>query len=433
MAIWKPENSMLTLTGIEILNKVKAGIGKITVTRVVAGSGRVPASQLNYQTSISGSNKTMSINHSTAGDMGSEISVYISNENFTESFDLNQIGVFVTHPDYNEEQLYHISQCEAEGADVIPSLGDTPVTFGYSLFLEHGNANSFNITVDLQGMVSIPRFEELESSLVNPNLLDNWFFVNPVILGSFGKSPISRWTCPEGAIQLVEAGIHIKQEGSPYGYGLFQTLITNSIYSLGHQVTISVLTTEGLFSKTGLITDNVSTALHTVYSTSTSHFRIYYSGAGLVGEFVAIGNNDPAVIAVKVELGSKQTLAHQDSKGDWVLNEVPNFAEESAKCSQYDPATGAYSGPNLIHRDAVIKSVNNGYGTVFKNHSATNDFGFEISDVDKDNNCASIILVASQDPKDGHALLFRYNGELYKLYGEHNKHLISEVIQATVE
>lgn len=38
--------------------------------------------------------------------------------------------------------------------------------------------------------------------------------------------------------------------------------------------------------------------------------------------------------AAKLELGTEQTLAHQEN-GVWVLNEIPNYAEELAKCQRY--------------------------------------------------------------------------------------------------
>ena len=41
------------------------------------------------------------------------------------------------------------------------------------------------------------------------------------------------------------------------------------------------------------------------------------------------------LIAAKLELGSQQTLAHQDESGNWVLNDLPNKALELAKCQRY--------------------------------------------------------------------------------------------------
>ena len=40
------------------------------------------------------------------------------------------------------------------------------------------------------------------------------------------------------------------------------------------------------------------------------------------------------MVAAKLELGDTQTLAHQEN-GVWVLNEIPNYAEELAKCQRY--------------------------------------------------------------------------------------------------
>lgn len=47
------------------------------------------------------------------------------------------------------------------------------------------------------------------------------------------------------------------------------------------------------------------------------------------------GNTDMTVKAVKLELGSVQTLAHQDANGAWVLNEIPDYGEQLLKCQRY--------------------------------------------------------------------------------------------------
>lgn len=40
------------------------------------------------------------------------------------------------------------------------------------------------------------------------------------------------------------------------------------------------------------------------------------------------------IVAVKLELGDTQTLAHWDGS-KWVLNEIPDYGEELAKCQRY--------------------------------------------------------------------------------------------------
>ena len=41
------------------------------------------------------------------------------------------------------------------------------------------------------------------------------------------------------------------------------------------------------------------------------------------------------IVAVKLEIGDHQTLAHMDNAGNWVLNELPDFSEELLKCQRF--------------------------------------------------------------------------------------------------
>lgn len=56
--------------------------------------------------------------------------------------------------------------------------------------------------------------------------------------------------------------------------------------------------------------------------------------------FLYPGANDATAVrtctikAVKLELGSQQTLAHQEN-GVWVLNEIPNYGEQLRRCQRY--------------------------------------------------------------------------------------------------
>lgn len=59
------------------------------------------------------------------------------------------------------------------------------------------------------------------------------------------------------------------------------------------------------------------------------------------------------VTACKLELGGKQTLAHQDEEGNWVLNDPPNYDLQYLLTSLYSPTTGEWIGiqhsnPNLL-------------------------------------------------------------------------------------
>jgi hypothetical protein len=69
------------------------------------------------------------------------------------------------------------------------------------------------------------------------------------------------------------------------------------------------------------------------------------------------------IVAVKLEFGDTQTLAHKDINGKWVLNEAPSYAEQYAICKQYSPITDKYIGmnwsnPNLLDNWYFANPVN---------------------------------------------------------------------------
>lgn len=172
MATWNANNSMFTEVGVEILNKIKLGGSPITLSRIVAGSGRVTESQLYNLTTVKGTQREMTlISANTIGNV-SELSFFIDNEGYEESYDLHQIGVYVTHPDYSGEQLYFIVQCDKDDYDTIPPVSLTPVKLMYSLVLEHGNSESIVFNINPVGAVSLEMFEAFKAqNLEQHNLL----------------------------------------------------------------------------------------------------------------------------------------------------------------------------------------------------------------------------------------------------------------------
>ena len=49
---------------------------------------------------------------------------------------------------------------------------------------------------------------------------------------------------------------------------------------------------------------------------------------------VDISTSQIKVYGAKLELGSDQTIAHQEN-GEWVLNEIPDYGEQLARCQRY--------------------------------------------------------------------------------------------------
>lgn len=186
----------------------------------------------------------------------------------------------------------------------------------------------------------------------NPNLLDNWFFVGggtgsgvfPV--NQRGQASYSgnipafdRWRTENSggqAISLTNAGVQIVGTSSQY-QGIVQLFENPSLFE-GKTVTISALFSDGtLQTASGTITlpssnsvlfragsDTSGNATTFLYG-STSHFSFRIRCAV---------NCTKTVVAAKLELGNTQTLAHQEN-GVWVLNEIPNYLQELAKCQRY--------------------------------------------------------------------------------------------------
>lgn len=200
----------------------------------------------------------------------------------------------------------------------------------------------------------------------NPNLLDNWYFVNPVNRLGFDNYSaagvaIDRWNIMDnkGSISLTDRGLTISANGT--GSFRFAQYLSEELFAClrGKQVTLSVLTDDNkigsitivipeesdmIDSANGQIPDTVFT-FDFIYKKDSAkpHMRIYNSG-GAQGEIT--------IVAAKLEVGTNQTLAHLES-GKWVLNKIPNYAEQYAICSQYSIISGEfigsqYSNPNLL-------------------------------------------------------------------------------------
>ena len=176
----------------------------------------------------------------------------------------------------------------------------------------------------------------------NRNLLDNWYFGNPVnqrgqtSYNTPGYS-IDRWYLQGGSFELSDNALTFLFPPASGGVERFNQKIPLEKFIHG-VYTISILTTDGLYSKSfeyepgdnadvqfdmgngvciGFITQGASLARYRFFNVGTSE------------------NISVSIIATKLEVGDHQTLAHQDEDGNWVLNEIPDYGEELAKCQRY--------------------------------------------------------------------------------------------------
>lgn len=174
---------------------------------------------------------------------------------------------------------------------------------------------------------------------VNPNLLDNWYFGRPVNqrgqseYTDGGKYTIDRWWMQyDTHLSIVDGGVKLSGKWDIHQY--FENTFPNATY------TLSLLYKD----KTGsdalrLISANRSSGdiVKTSSKDASGLLRLTFTTDKL--DKVAIGfigstDNSATLIAAKLELGDTQTLAHKEN-GVWVLNEVPDYGEQLARCQRY--------------------------------------------------------------------------------------------------
>lgn len=137
----------------------------------------------------------------------------------------------------------------------------------------------------------------------NRNLLINWYFGNPVnqrdVSGTISSAGyfLDRW-------KLVSGSVTINTDGITLNGTMQQVLETAPVGT----VTASALTQAGV----GEVVPTYDSASKTVTVTA----------------------DGKKLVAVKLEMGSQQTLAHQ-ADGAWALNEIPDYGEELTKCMRY--------------------------------------------------------------------------------------------------
>lgn len=188
----------------------------------------------------------------------------------------------------------------------------------------------------------------------NPNLLDNWYFLKPVnqqgqmewlSSASVNVPCVDRWNWwgqYEAGSTLKLLGDGLQLIGKPEATGLYQAIsqkIEKDRVPVGATVTLSalvkaevdanVLLSIGAQSYQGVaVPANTWTLIAAVFNVpsveQTHNISIQRNTAGATF----------TVKAVKLELGSQQTLAHQEN-GEWVLNEIPNYGEQLRRCQRY--------------------------------------------------------------------------------------------------
>jgi hypothetical protein len=217
----------------------------------------------------------------------------------------------------------------------------------------------------------------------NPNLLDNWYFGNPVnqrsgyyipagvkyntlswteagttdkaypVIGYSGQDPlitvngtnyivgksaqvpgycgewvytIDRWEISEGTLTVNDGSI------SHSGGQLFHPLSDElSAILKGKRLTLSFLYADGSLESASAVVPSTWGTWDAIIDYASIRIFGVNNGSRL---WVTNVSSAP-ILAAKLELGDTQTLAHQDSSGNWILNEIPDFGEQLRRCQLY--------------------------------------------------------------------------------------------------
>ena len=181
------------------------------------------------------------------------------------------------------------------------------------------------------------------SYVSNPNLLDNWYFGNPV--NQRGKTEYTRdgYTVDRWALVSTGAGSFILHGSDNYSAdvkGTFYQRSENERFIVGAKYTLSVL--QGMITSPTLYHDTfdltASNGWKSRFNVNGGTFGFYYGKNTSDIQFDL--DDTKTLIAVKLELGPTQTLAHRE--GDkWILNEVPDYGEQLRRCLRHDYIIGS--------------------------------------------------------------------------------------------
>lgn len=188
---------------------------------------------------------------------------------------------------------------------------------------------------------------------VNPNLLDNWYFGNPVnqkggtewLSSSSSAIPcVDRWAwwgqyITGTRLNLLDDGLQLAKPAE--GQGLYQAIIQKvekTRVPVGATVTLSALVKAEADA-------SVVLAINESYNGSSMQANVWELITFTVNApsveqtySVSIQRNSGGIAftvkAVKLELGSTQTLAHLEN-GNWVLNEIPKYEDVLSNCQRY--------------------------------------------------------------------------------------------------
>lgn len=223
---------------------------------------------------------------------------------------------------------------------------------------------------------------------IRSNLLDNWYFSGGGSQSGWGKFPVNQrgqasysvsgYTIDRWINSLAASAVNVKSDcvqfvsGNAASYKRFRQLLAAPLEE-GKTYTVSMLyklnsksgstTLRVLYNKVSSVTfgaysvpadTGINLLTHTVTIPSG---QAYDNGVEILTSNTASDTLDIDIYAIKLELGSSQTLAHLEG-GTWVLNEVPKFEDALKVCQYYlVPIRGDFARAVIIGSNTAYFSI----------------------------------------------------------------------------
>lgn len=193
---------------------------------------------------------------------------------------------------------------------------------------------------------------------INPNLLDNWYFGNPVNQRgqteyTGGGYTIDRWRIGHDGtftVNVSDTGVSLVSGNDGSWKNFYETIETSKLI-VGRTYTFSFLAEDNGGVRQVYISDYGSVfdgdkGLYTITfvakeTTQNQDFGIQTN----------VGKTS-IPIAAKLELGDTQTLAHKENE-KWVLNEIPDFGEQLRRCTYYAEKVESNDTPAITNSTFV--------------------------------------------------------------------------------
>lgn len=184
----------------------------------------------------------------------------------------------------------------------------------------------------------------------NPNLLDNWYFINPVNqrgqMEYTTNYAIDRWWLQDStSLNVVEGGVNVIGKWDIEQF--FEKALPNGTYTLSllykDKIGSDPLRLIAANRSSGDVAQNLTKDASGLLSTTFTSGKCDKIVAGFAGS----ADNVATFVAIKLELGDTQTLAHKEN-GVWVLNEIPDYGEQLARCQRYCVKLGSSTGYEIV-------------------------------------------------------------------------------------